>query len=120
MGFAERKGLLADSLYGHTVRKDPDPVQCHASTRAQRFIHARSVLRLNSDDPYIGIQVLHVDGNARNQPAAANRHEDRIQVAPGLPQYLNTDSTLTCDDIRVVERMHEDQTALPRERQGTL
>ena len=41
-------------------------------------------------------------------------------VAAALPQDLHADRPLAGDDVRIVERMHENQIALARQRQRAL
>ena len=67
-----------------------------------------------------GIEVLDVHRDARDQPAAADRHEDRIQLAAALAQDLHRDRALAGDDVGIVERVHEHQVALARELQRPL
>ena len=48
----------------------------------------------------------------RDQAAAADRHEDRVDlVAVMLAQDLHGDRALAGDHVGVVEGMHEDQSA---------
>ena len=55
-----------------------------------------------------GKQILDVGRDARDQPAAADRHEDGIDFSPGtLAQDLHADRALTGNDIRIVEGMNE-------------
>ena len=54
------------------------------------------------------------------QAAAADRHEDRVELAAALAQDLHADRALAGDHVRIVERMHEHQAALARERQRVL
>ena len=35
---------------------------------------------LDADDPAVGLQVLHGVGEAADEPAAADGHEDRVHV----------------------------------------
>ena len=79
----------------------------HAAARGQRLIHRVGPERLDADDAHGRPQRLDVAADAGNQPAAADRHEDRRDVAQAMPQDLVADGALARDDQRVVERMHE-------------
>ena len=66
------------------------------------------------------VEVLHVHRDAGEQSAAADRHEDRVELAAGLAQDLDRDRALAGDHVRVVEGMHEHQVALARELERPL
>ncbi len=59
-----------------------------------------------------GPQVLHEGGDAGGQPAAAHRHEDRLDRPGMLLQDLLADRPLAGDHVRVVEGMQEGQALL--------
>jgi hypothetical protein len=63
-----------------------------------------------------GSTPIHVRGDARDQPAAANRHEYRMEIARMLAQDFHADRALPRDDVGVVVRMHEGQPAPARQR----
>ncbi len=117
---AERERFFAHAPDRNAVGENSDPVQGDPSPGLQRLVHAGGVLRLHSDDADVGIEVLDVHRDPRDEAAAANGDEDRIHIAARLPQQLHPDRTLARDDIRVVERMHEHQAAFPCELQRPI
>ena len=58
------------------------------------------------------VQVLRVHGDAGDEAAAADRHEDGVELAARLAQDLDRDGALPRDHVRIVEGMHERQIAL--------
>ena len=83
---AQAERFLADPLHRHAVGEDADALQRHALPGAQRIVHGRGVHRLDADDPDLGIEILGVHRDAGDQAAAADRHEDRVEVAARLAQ----------------------------------
>ncbi|MCY1441395.1 hypothetical protein D9M71_577090 [compost metagenome] len=73
---------------------------------------------LDADDLDLGAQVFHVSGDARDQSAAAHRHEDRVQLTRLLAQDFHGHGALAGDHIRVVVRWHEGRALLFGQRQG--
>ena len=86
---AQAEGFLAHLLHRDAVGEDADALERHALLGAQRIVHGRRVHRLDADDLDLGIEVLHVHRDAGDQPAAADRHEDRVEVAARLAQDLH-------------------------------
>ena len=76
----EAKGFLADAPHGDAVGKDADARQRDALAGAQRLEHAGRILGLNADDLDARIERLHVCGDAGDEPAAADRNEDRLDA----------------------------------------
>ena len=116
----EPESLLADAAHRHAVRKDADALERHALLALQRLVHGRRILGLDADDLDARIERLHVGTDPCDQAAAAHRHEDRVDVARALAQDFHADRALACDDVGIVERMDEDEVALPLERQRPL
>ena len=112
--------LLSDTLHRHAIGEHSDPIETHTFPRLEGFVHAGGVFRLDTDDPDVRIEVFHIDGDTGDQTSAADRHEDRIDMATRLAQHLDTDRALSRDHIRIIERMNEDQVALPGQRQRPL
>ena len=73
----DRERQLADLAHGHAVGEDADAVERDAAPGGERLIHRVGLERLDADDPDVGPQRLDVAGDAGDQPAAADRHEDR-------------------------------------------
>ncbi len=82
-------------------------LETHSLTGRQRARHGVGVVRLYTDDADIRSQLLDVDGDTGDQAAAADRHEDRMQVAGVLLENLETDRSLAGDHIGVVVGVHE-------------
>ena len=55
----------------------------------------------------VGAQALHVRRDARDEPAAADRDEDRVYRLRAMPQDLDRDRALAGDHVRVVVGMNE-------------
>ncbi len=65
------------------------------------MIHRRIELHLDADDLDRGLDVLGGDGDAANDPAAADRHDDAVEVGRVL-EHLDADRALSGDDLVVV------------------
>ena len=85
------------------------------AARPERVQHARVSLDLHADDAHVGPQRLHRDRDARDQSAAADRHDDRVDRSVGLREQLEPDRALARDDVRVVERGNERRAGLVRD-----
>ena len=120
MRATEIERLLSNTLHRNTIGENSDPIERHPLPRLEGFVHAGGIFRLDTDDPDVRIEVFHVDGDTGDQASAADRNEDRIDMATRLAQHLDTDRALSGDHVRIIERMNEDQIALPRERQRAL
>ena len=112
----QAKSLLAHAPHRNAVGEHPDALQGEALCAAQRFVHRGRVLRLYADDFHARIQRFRVCRDARNQPAAADRHENGIDfIAMALPQDFHGNRALAGNDIRIVEWVHEYQISLAAE-----
>ena len=85
------KVMLADLAHRDAVGEDADAVERDAAARRERLVHRVGLERLDADDPHVRPQRLHVAGDAGDQPAAADRHEDRVDVAQLVAQDLVAD-----------------------------
>ena len=74
-------------------------------------VHARIELGLDADDLDAGLQRLGRGGDAGDEAAAADRHDQRIDVGR-VGEHLERDRALSRDDLEIVERMDEGQPAL--------
>ena len=82
------------------------------TTARQRAGHVVGGERLDADHPTTGRQRLD-DGRAtRDQPAAPDRHDHRVELA-GLREQLQRDRPLPRHHRRIVVGMHDGQPALP-------
>ncbi len=114
------EGLLAYAPDRDAVRKQTDALERNALAGLQRFVHGRRIFGLDTDDLDARIDLLDECGNAGNQAAAADRHEHGVDLARGLPHDFQADRALPGNDVDVVERMHEHQVALARDRERVL
>ena len=72
----------------------------------ERVDHAGVALDLHADDVDVGAPALGRDRDAGHEPAAADGHDDRVDVGDRVDD-LEADGALARDDRRVVERGHE-------------
>ncbi|MNM97621.1 hypothetical protein D3C81_1101310 [compost metagenome] len=70
------------------------------------------MFRLDANDAHLRPQVFDVGGDTRDQPAAAHRHEDRLQRPLVLAQDFHGHRALPRDHLRVVERRYKGATGL--------
>jgi hypothetical protein len=73
----------------------------------------RGLLGLDTDDADVGLELTHDEGDAGEQPAAAEAHDDRPDVG-ALLEDLEAAGALTRDDVVVVEGVDEDRARLLR------
>ena len=73
---------------------------------AQCRPHGRIELGLDADDLGVRLQRLDGDGDAGDEAAAADRHDDRVEVGT-VGDDLEADGALSGDDARVVVGMDE-------------
>ncbi|MOA24352.1 hypothetical protein D3C78_1450250 [compost metagenome] len=97
----------ANLRHRHAFGKAADLRQHYSLACCHGCLQAVGILGLDADHLDLGAQVLDVGGDASDQPAAAHRHEDRIQCAGLLAQDLHGHRTLTGNHVRVVERWDE-------------
>ena len=86
---------------------------------AQQAVHRRVERRLHADDLDLGVERLGGDGDPGNQPAAADRHDQRIEIGSAGEQ-LEADRPLAGDDIGIVIGMDQHEPPLAGERVGRL
>ena len=72
----------------------------------QTAVHAGCALGLHAVDLHLRAQALDGKGHARDQAAAAHRHDDRIQIGQ-LVQNFQADGALACDDQLIVVGVDE-------------
>ena len=115
---AEPERLLAGLPHRDAVGEEPDLIEHDALARRDGAGHGGGVFRLDADHLDLGPQELGVDRDAGREPAAADRHEDRLDRLGMLAQDFHADRALAGDDIRVVIGMDEGQTLLGFELAG--
>jgi|SRR5450432_143770 hypothetical protein len=89
-----------------------------STTRLDGGVEARGVVGLDADDPGARLEGLHVRGDVRDEPAAADRDEDRVDGAAVLAQDLHAYGPQPRDDFWIVVGGDERQVALRSEAQG--
>jgi hypothetical protein len=97
------KVLPADGAHRHPVGEDPHRIQRNAPPRLDGLVHGIAVDRLDTDHLDFRAEFFQVAGHSGDQPAAAHRHEDGIQLAGALAQQLVGDRALTGNDQFVIE-----------------
>ena len=95
-------------------RLDGNALRQRVAAHGQRLTldgveHRRVEQRLHADDLDAGLQRLGGDGHARNQPAAADRNHQRVEIGHS-GQHLQRDSALPGNHQRIVVRVDERQT----------
>ncbi len=101
----ETEWLSADLRHGDAVGEDADLLERNQLIAFQRPGHGRRVFRFDADHLDFRPHGLHVSRDTGDQAAAADGHEDRVDVVGALPQDFHPDGTLPRDDVGVVERM---------------
>ena len=98
--------VVARVLHRDAVREGVRRRERQLVLRLDGALHARRLRRLHAVDLAVRLQVLDGIGHARNQPAAADRHQHRVHVRH-LLQDFQAHRALACDHVRVVEGMHK-------------
>ena len=117
-GAHEAKCFNAHQLDGRAVGEQAHVLQRHATPSAHRAQHGVGVFGLHADHFDLGAHCLDVSGDAGDEAAAADGHEDGIDRPLVLTQDFHRHRALTGDDMRVVEGMDESQAAFGLERLG--
>ena len=108
-----REGDVAGTNVHQAVGDLVDDRQRHGLAGRNRGRHLRRALRLDGDDSHRGLRQLDRRGDARGQPAAADRHEHGADVGT-LLEDLEAQVPWPDDDLLVIERRHDGQAALAR------
>ena len=103
----ERERQVPGTLHGDAVGDGRDTLDVDRPAGRERRRPRCTAFGLHADHAHLGPQRLDGDGNAGEQTAAAQRHDDRVGVR-GLLEHLQPDRALARDDRLVVERRHED------------
>jgi hypothetical protein len=115
VALAEREGVLAGLPHRDAVGEGADALELDAPVRLERARHRVRVLGLNAEDAHLGTELLHHRRHARREAAAADRDEDRRQVARRLMQDLEADRRLAGDDVEIVVGRNQDHAGLARD-----
>src|SRR6185295_5007093 len=84
------------------------------ASRAERLSERRCAVRLHADDSQAWLPLRRRERDARDEPAAADRHDERVELVRVL-EHLERHGALTGDDVVVIERMHVRASALARD-----
>ena len=99
-------GQVAGTLDGDAVGDGGNAVQGADLAVLDGAEHAGSTCSLDTVDLHVGAQGLDGEGNAGDQTAAADGHDDRVQIVHFV-EDLQTDGTLTGNDVFIVKGMDE-------------
>ena len=109
MASVQAPGERRRQAVGDGLRLDPDR---RAGVEGES--HRVRALRLDPVDPRRRPDLPDRGRDARDQPAATDRHDDDVDVRQVL-EDLEPGRAVAGDQLRVVERVHERQAALGRE-----
>ena len=112
--------FLAYLRHRHAVGKQVEGfvTQLNAPVSSPRGRQARRAFRLHTDHPNLRAQVFHIGGDARDEPATAHRHEDRVNRTSMLVDDLHSHGPLAGNHVGVVVGMDEHVAVLLRELVG--
>ena len=102
----EREG--ADLADRDAVGEDADAIEHDAPPGLERAVHRIGFQRFDADHLDLGPDRLDVTGDAGDQAAAADRHENRRQIVWSLAEDFRRNGALTGDHERIVKGMHEE------------
>ena len=111
------EGQVAGGLHLNAVGDGMDGRQREDAVGVDGFHHAGSTRRLHADDLAPGHQMFDGIGRARNESAAADRHQKDVAIGQ-LPAQLQTDGALAGHDAVIIERMDEGELVLITEPNG--
>ena len=106
VALGQLEGELSRRRRGQPVGDGVDAFEGHDPPCLQRAVHAVGARRLGSDHLHVRPLLLQVERDAADQAAAADRHQDGVNVLE-VAQQLDGDGALAGDDVGVVEGMHE-------------
>ncbi len=110
-GLGNLEAELAHLLHRDAVGEDADVVESHAPSGLEGPIERVRLEGLDAYDLHGRRKVLEVAPDPGDQPAPADRNEDRVEVA-AVAEDLDGDRALSRDHERVVERVDEGEAAL--------
>ena len=109
----DAEGFFAHQLHSGAVREQAHIRQCHPLACGHRLHHGIGVVHLNANHLDLGPHGLDVIGHAGDEPATADGHKHRIQLAHvqalELAQYLHRHRTLAGNHIGVVKWVDKGQ-----------
>ena len=108
---AQAKRLFADLLHGDPVGEETHVIQHDAPSGLERARHGVGVHRFDAEDLDRRAQPLDVGSDAGNEPAAADRHEHRVDRVRGLTQDFHSDRALARDHVRIFVGVDEAEPA---------
>src|SRR5262249_5609458 len=95
----ERDG--SDLFDGHAVGEDAHAIETDALPFVDRAAHRFGSARLDTDDAHFRVQLFHDGADPGNEPSAADRYENRRDVAR-LSHDFETDRRLAGNDVGIV------------------
>src|SRR5262249_3738748 len=105
------EGLLAYLAHGDAVREQAELREHDPAAGLQRALHRVRVDGLDADDSYFGPQPLDAGRDPADQPAAADRDEDRMDRLAALAEDLESDGPLPGNDVGIVVGVDEREPA---------
>ncbi len=102
----QRQGALAGAPDGDAIGDGRGRHERHRLALRDRNFHGRQARRLHPENLNLRVRLFQRAGDAADQPAAADRNDDRFEVGMLLDE-LQADSALSGDDGIVIEGMHE-------------
>mmetsp|Transcript_127654 Transcript_127654/g.367355 ORF Transcript_127654/g.367355 Transcript_127654/m.367355 type:complete len:333 (-) Transcript_127654:285-1283(-) len=106
--FAQPEGLVADFAYGGAVGEQADRGELDDLPGIKGSLHRRCVDGLDAENLDARFDGLQEHAYAGGETAAADAAEHSVdRLAGRLGENLRADGPLACDDMGVVERVHE-------------
>mmetsp|Transcript_35055 Transcript_35055/g.110781 ORF Transcript_35055/g.110781 Transcript_35055/m.110781 type:complete len:336 (-) Transcript_35055:794-1801(-) len=104
---AEAEALCTHGPHRHAVGEPVHALEHHPLAPGQPLRHGVGAHRLHADHLDLGPQLLDNRGDACDEAAAADGHEDGVQVVGALAEDLQADRSLPRDHQGVVEGRDE-------------
>ena len=108
-----RKALLAHLRDGETVRERRSDLNPNRFSSPERRGKTRDVIGLDRDDLHLRPHIFHCERNSGEQPATADRHDNRHRD-PGPPRGSRARGSLPGDYRRIVVTVKSPVPARPR------
>ena len=103
---ADVVGKIAGLLDGDTVGNGADLIERFDLSVCERLLHAGGAGSLYAVDLDFGIEAFHGEGDAGDQPAAADRNNNGIESGKLIHEF-QTDGPLSGNDSLIVEGVQE-------------
>ena len=116
----DAEGFFAHQAHRGAVREQADVVQGDAVAGLEAARHRVRIERLHADDLDVRADFFHIGADARDQAAAADGDENRMDRAGMLAQDFHANRALAGDHVRIVERVHEGHALFFFQQQGVV